>query len=417
MAEISIIIYSSILSLILFFCIKKYKAINATVTVFALYTISSLASIYFFYNSNYDYKNITLTPIIYVIVCLLLTIRPIINYDNINNKHLTTTHKGLRLIKISIILISILAIEPFIEMILHLPSIITNQNILAEIYEAKADGTGAKYNFLSWIGRKLYWINYLIRDIIPILLFFYITKFHKLNKKLIVGLIIAIINPILFDFSLGGRSSVISSFFYLIFTYSVFRNFITPQIIKRIDKAIILLVSIIVLLLTIVTTIRFKSSDLEIDLLTWICLYTGEGVLNFSADLWSVDATSNGDNTFLMLRYFMGLTENIDIESIRATRDVLNVRNLVFYTYIGTIYYDFNKIGTLIFILIFSCTFTFLTSAPKARYNFMHIFFICVIGKIAMMGVMFYPYTLWNDQLSLLLTTIFTVIIYIKERT
>lgn len=416
MAELSILLYSIILCVILIFYIIKYRSINATITIFSLYTISSFTSIYFFYNSNYDYKNITLTPIVYLILCLLLTIIPIIKYDNIKNKSLITSHKGEKIIKITIIFIAILAIEPFIEMILHLPSIMHNQSSLADIYEAKADGTGVKYNYLSWIGRKLYWINFLIRDIIPILLFFYIAKFNKIDNKLIIGLTIAILNPILFDFSLGGRSTVISTSFYLIFTYAVFRCFLKRNTIKKIDKILLLSFGLVSLLIAIVTIVRFNSSKFDIDIFTWLCLYTGEGMLNFSADLWPIDITSNGDNTFLMLRYILGLTNNIDIESVRATRDILHVRNLVFYTYIGTIYYDFNKIGTIIFILSFSIIITYLTRAPKAKYRFINMFFICILGKVVMMGVMFYPFTLWNDQLSLLLVTLFTIFLSKKEK-
>lgn len=416
MAELSILLYSIILCVILIFFIIKYRSINATITVFSLYTISSFTSIYFFHNSSYDYKSITFTPIIYIILCLFLTVIPIIKYDNINNKNLITTYEGQKIIKLTIIFITILAIEPFIEMILHLPSIMNNQSSLADIYEAKTDGTGAKYNYLSWIGRKLYWMNFLIRDIIPILLFFYIAKFNKIDNKLVIGLIIAILNPILFDFSLGGRSSVISTFFYLIFTYAVFRCFLNKKVIKKIDKMLLLLFGLIFLLITIVTIVRFNSSNLDIDILTWLCLYTGEGILNFSADLWPVDITANGDNTFLMLRHFLGLSDNIDIESVRATRDILHVRNLVFYTYIGTIYYDFNKIGTIFFILFFSIFIIYLTRASKAKYRFMNIFFICILGKVVMIGVMFYPFTLWTDQLSLLIITLYTIFLSTKEK-
>ena len=176
----------------------------------------------------------------------------------------------------------------------------------------------------------------------------------------------AILNPIMHGFSLGGRSSIVNTAFYFIFVYMVFRPYLSDKRRRIVDKSLLCMVGVIIVAITALTIVRFASQEHSVDIWTWVTLYTGEGVLNFCSDLWPLSKTCNGDNTFLMVRYYLGLTNNIDIESVRATRDILGVRNLVFYTYLGTIYYDFNKIGTFIYCMVFSGIF-FILCKPKSN--------------------------------------------------
>lgn len=340
---------------------------------------------------------------------------PVFSYDNHYAKKLYENQGSKRFVYITLCAISIIAIEPFLENLLHLRSLSGNLDVTADIYAARADGENAKSEYLSWIGRKFFWINFLIKDIIPLLFFYYLLKWKKYNRYVIIGTSMAILNPILHGFALGGRSTIINTAFYFIFVYMLFRPYLPIKQKKKIDKGLLVIGGVVIIAISILTIIRFNSQDLSVDIWTWVSLYTGEGVLNFSADLWPLSKTCNGDNTFLMVRYLLGLTENIDIESVRATRDILGVRNLVFYTYIGTIYYDFNKIGTLLFCAFFSILF-YVSCKPKYNtYKLSQLATLSILGKVIMMGVMFYPYTLWNDQLSLLLLLIYIAILKNKE--
>ncbi|MCD8318722.1 MAG: oligosaccharide repeat unit polymerase, partial [Paraprevotella sp.] len=198
--------------------------------------------------------------------------------------------------------------------------------------------------------------------------------------------------------------------------YFLFRQYMVPKGRKLIDKILLCGIGIIGAAVAIITVVRFASDEHSVDIWTWVSLYTGEGVLNFCSDLWSLDKTSNGDNTFLMLRYVFGLTNNIDIESVRKTRDVLGIRNSVFYTYLGTIYFDFNKIGTFVFVCFFSALFCKICKVKARGVRLGQLIYLAILGKVIMMGMMFYPYTLWNDQLSLLLLLVFTWALNHKEK-
>lgn len=404
------------MGILLIWSILRYKQINTTITCFSLYFISALTSIYFFYNGTYDYHKLNITPIFFAFTCIVITFLPIIQYDNTPKKYIKDNQKTYSIVYYTLIFFSLIAIEPFLENIIHLPSILANQNALADIYSSRAEGDSTNYEYLSWIGRKFFWINFLLKDIIPILLFYYLAKWNKYDKRIIIGTSMSILNPIIHSFALGGRSNIINSAFYLIFVYILFRPYLKKYTRQTIDKVLIIGGSGIVFAISAITIARFASSEYSIDIWTWVSLYTGEGILNFCVDLWPLDKTCNGDNTFLMVRYFLGLTDNIDIESIRATRDVLGVRNLVFYTYLGTIYYDFNKIGTFIFVSIFSLLFCKVCKPKFGGIKLGQLIYLSILGKVIMMGVMFYPYTLWNDQLSLFLVLLFTWFLNIKER-
>lgn len=415
-AELAIFFYCSILGILLLKSIVKFKAINVTITCFSLYFISALTSIYFFYNASYDYSKISIIPMAYALCCILLIFLPIIRYDTVKNKILSDEIGCNKYIYYSILFFSLISIEPFLENLLHLPSVLHNQSSLANIYDARAEGDASDSEYLSWIGRKFFWINFLLRDLIPILLFYYIAKSKKLDKRILWGLFMGIMNPVVHSFALGGRSTIINTTFYLIFVYILFRIYITKERRHQIDKVLSVSFGCIVFLLATITIVRFASAEHSVDIWTWVSLYTGEGILNFCADLWPLDKTSNGDNTFLLIRYILGLTDNIDIESVRATRDALGVRNMVFYTFIGTIYYDFNKVGTIIYIIVFIVIFCKSTIIHQNTVRLSQLIYLSILGKLIMMGVMFYPYTLWNDQISLLLVLIFTWILSNKEK-
>lgn len=415
MAEFSVITYCVIIGAILCFALLKYRTINVTITCMALYFISALTSLYFFYNALYDYSRITIYPIIYAVACIMITMIPVFSYDNHIGKNMFANESSKKFVYLTLCILSFMAVEPFIENLVHLRSVVNNMDATADIYAARADGDNSKSEYLSWLGRKFFWILFLLRDIIPLLLFYYIIKWKKYNKYVIVGTSMAILNPIIHGFALGGRSSMINTAFYFIFVYMLFRPYMPDKQKRNIDKTLLVLSGVAILGLTAMTIVRFASQEHSVDIWTWVTLYTGEGILNFCSDLWPLSQTCNGDNTFLMVRYIGGLTDNTDIESVRATRDVLGVRNLVFYTYLGTIYYDFNKIGTILYCAIFSCLFYISCKSRKGVFRLSQLATLAILGKVIMMGVMFYPYTLWNDQLSLLFLLIYIMILKTKE--
>ena len=400
----------------LFYAIRRYKEINLSVTCITLYTVSAFTSLYFFYNSYYDYSKITIYPIIYAFICIIITLIPLFSYDNHTNKSIYENERIRRLVYLTLCVFSIFAIEPFLENIIHIKAVFGNMGATADIYEARAEGDNTNNEYLSWVGRKFFWINFLFRDIIPILFFYYILKWKKYNKYIVVGTAMAIVNPILHGFALGGRSTIVNTSFYFIFVYVLFRPYLSERRRKTIDKVLTAICCVVVVGISALTIVRFASQEHSIDIWTWVSLYTGEGILNFCSDLWPLSKTCNGDNTFLMLRYFLGLTDNIDIESVRSTRDILGIRNMVFYTYLGTIYYDFNKIGTVLYCLFFSLLFYYLCKPKNNVYRISQLATLAILGKVIMMGVMFYPYTLWNDQLSLLLLLIYIFIMKSKEK-
>lgn len=399
----------------LLYVVQKYRTINVSVTCLALYFISALTSLYFFYNAIYDYSHITIYPIVFAVSCIMVTMIPVFSYDNHIEKVIYTNDRSKKFVYLTLCFFSIMAIEPFVESLIHLRFVVNNMDATADIYAARADGDNSKSEYLSWLGRKLFWICFLLRDIVPLLLFYYLLKWKKYNKYVIIGTSMAILNPIIHGFALGGRSTMINTAFYFIFVYMLFRPYMPSKQKKNIDKSLLVLSSLAIFALTAMTIVRFASQEHSVDIWTWVSLYTGEGILNFCSDLWPLSKTCNGDNTFLMVRYVLGLTDNIDIESIRATRDVLGVRNLVFYTYLGTIYYDFNKIGTFLFCVLFSGLFYFSCKSKEGVFKLSQLATLAILGKVIMMGVMFYPYTLWNDQLSLLFLLIYILVLKSKE--
>lgn len=197
----------------------------------------------------------------------------------------------------------------------------------------------------------------------------------------------------------------------------LFRQYISTNRSKYIDRIIFYFILCIMALITIVTIARFMSKESSIDIWTWISLYSGEGILNFSNELWTItDVRSNGDNTFLFIRYILGLTDNTDIESLRASRNIFNIRPQVFYTYLGAIYFDFNRIGTIIYVVIFSYIFCKICKIKKQTVQLSQMIYLSILGKFIVLGFMIHTYSLWTDQLSLFFVLLFNWTISFKEK-
>ncbi len=417
MAEQSVWFYASFLAVVLLIAIFKYKTINISITCLSLYFIAALTSIYYFYNANYDYRHIVIAPIIFALFCTLILFVPIIKYDNIHNKILANNNGVDKYIYYITCFLAVLSIEPLLENIIHLPFVIRNQNILADVYDSRVGNNNNDFEYLSWIGRKLFWINFLLKDLFPIFLFYYIAKTKHLNNKILIGLVFGILNPVIHGFALGGRSVTISTTFYMIFVYILLRQYISANRKKYIDKIILYFIICIISIITTITIVRFTSKENSIDIWTWVSLYSGEGILNFSNDLWPItDTQSNGDNTFLFIRHILGLTDNTDIESLRASRNAFNVRTNVFYTYLGAIYFDFSRIGTIIYVILFSYIFCKISKIKRGIVRLSQIIYLSIWGKFVILSFMFHTYSLWPDQLSLFFVLLLNWTILYKEK-
>jgi len=161
------------------------------------------------------------------------------------------------------------------------------------------------------------------------------------------------------------------------------------------------------------TSIEAEGSNIE-NIWIWLGLYAGEGVLNFNSLMWYVEKSTGGDSTFIFLKDLLGLTKGSGVEDNWATVSKLGIPGNIFYTYIGSIFEDFNKIGTLIFLLVFSTITIKLTKIKNGLITFPQIIILCLCARVLVIPT-FYTYTSLMAQTNLLCVLCFSMVIYLKK--
>ena len=140
---ISLVLYNFILLFLLFVWIKtKGWQLNGTLYILFFLLISGIISTFYWNVSNgtiRNYSNLTIIPFLYLIIGYLITLMPIIKYDVTSRKELFITNKqGVFLHYFTFFLI-IISFEPFLENLLHLPSVMANSDFAAKMYDNRVD--------------------------------------------------------------------------------------------------------------------------------------------------------------------------------------------------------------------------------------------------------------------------------------
>lgn len=400
-------IFMLIAALLILSSIIEYKS-RVSIAILGMYVISSVAGLFFYINVDgilRDFSNLTIEPFIYLMICLLLSLFPIIRYDASAYSQILATNEQEKLLYKASVFILLCSIEPFLENILYLPNSLGRTENLALQY-------GNRQEYLSWLGGKLQLLCGYCSLISPVLLFYYINN-YKEKKWIIYGLILNVLNSCIHSFNLGGRSGLVQTFFYLFIVYLIMERYIKYDIKKTVRRIGVIIISFMIVLTSIITIARFNSSkDNPVEnVWVWASLYAGEGPINFNSRMWHIKGSTNGDNTFVALRYLLGLTTTSSVEDNWEINEKLGIAGNVFYTYIGFIYADYHKVGTIFFLFIIAIIMNRYCIPKRNIIQIQHVIGICIWAKALFSGMTFYCYMNFRSNFILLYTIIFCLIL------
>lgn len=384
--------------------IHKYKT-KTSIYIFLIWILSAISA-YFFYEATNgvvrDYSKITLIPFIYLFVALNISIYPIYKYDHIQYFGYSYSSKQHKIL-VNVALFSFFcSILPLIENILRLPVSFGNSDVLSDMYEDRE-------NYLSFFGRKFQLLCDYLSLVSPIVLF-YLLSLKKKSWKLIGGCLCVVLNECLFSFNTGGRSGLVQNLFYLFIVYAIMEKNIDQKIKKRINYIGLFLISFLIIAVLLVTISRYNSSESDTgNIFTWFALYAGEGPLNFNNDMWYVTKSTNGDNTFVALRWLLGLTDVDSVQDNWLINQNLGVRGNVFYTYIGFIFADYNIVGTILFLSLISILLLMKIKTYRNKLPIHNIFYIALWSRVLFSGTTFYSYMNFRSNFVLLYTLLFCI--------
>lgn len=414
-----LVIYNfTIFILFLVLGVKMKWELNSTLYILFFLIISGIISTIYWDASNgtiRNYANITLLPFLYLILCYVITLYPVMSYD-LHKCSICVSSRQRNIIDKFTLFIIVVSFEPFIENIIYLPNALMNANHAANMYDMRLEGGASDY--LSFLGRKLNRISTSFELLYPVLLFYNLSK-KKISSFLLVGLLMVILSFWIHELGLGGRSKLVQNILYVLVVYFLMRRYINPAINKQIIKYGLVIMGVGFAILMIISISRFASIEAEgsnIDSIwLWLGLYAGEGILNFNSLMWDVTKSTNGDSTLILLKSLLLGSDDTGVSDNWNAVAKLGIPGNIFYTYVGSMYEDFNAVGTIIFLLSFSFITIRLTKIRKGVITYPKLIILCLCSRILVVPT-FYTYTSLMSQLNLFFSLCFCFLLYINDR-
>ena len=360
---------------------------------------------------NRNYSNITATPFIYLVLCIIISLLPIYRYDNFSPQIVISKRQFEIINSLSYVLV-FCCVLPLIETIVYLPNAFSSDTFIGEMYDKRLMGIAVQ-DYLSWISRKFYYVIMLCSLLLPVCLFVQLKK-KAVNTKLVIGLVFSVILDALHNMINGGRSSFMQNLLYIIIVYFLFKNQISDNNRNKIRIGGLIAMSICALAMMVVTISRFINDNNGIydNAFIWLTLYAGEGPLNFNNDLWYVDKTVGGYKTCgLIIGVLSG--HFVTVRELWQLGDKLGVAGNIFYTWIGTLCMDWGKLSTFIIVLLSSFSvFSFIVK--RRKMTIVSFILMCLWARILVLGPIFYTYATIESQYCLLVCFLFCLLLNLK---
>lgn len=354
MEKIYVITYVISWLIVLLVYYIKVKTINAGIVLIFSYLLYAISS-YLLYTDIYYgqlYYGITLAPFILLFFLLYTTAKPILSFGTYKIEHIQ--HPPMWIVNFFCwiyIIMSVISIPDILSKI-NLMSIIMSshgadlyaENVSDSVYTASSMGSGVS-NFIS-----LY-TNFFSR--ISVLFLFYHLTLQKINKKIIIGLILSIIIYILSFILTGQRGGTFKIISTCIITYFALKKFILPSIKKIIHKFSLIGIGLICIPYYFLTISRF--SHITDNFMSSIYLYTGQGNLNFNLYALDNNGIRYGDRVIPLFKKLLGFN-NVpnNFWERRWKYPNLKINDESFITYVGDFVLDFGPLLAIIFLCAIS---------------------------------------------------------------
>ena len=375
-------------ALLLLHLIRKKKS-RLSIFVSAIWCASAVFSLVFYglNGANWEfrtYTNLTLQPFVFIFVCILLYIIPL---TRIEDRSTILVEGNYNLLTILSWFIVIISIAPFFANLAYainhmgesLSAFADNREIDVEIF----DGTLALLNKYSKYARTFS----------PILLFYFLQR-PRPNIFLLIGLFCAFLNPSLGNLNMGSRFLFAADFLYLIAIYLIFSNSLEDKIRSKIRFFGSIVLSFFIVIFLSISFFRFSalnSSTATLDATTSFSLYAGEGMLNFSSNMWDIPKRTDGSNTLTFVDYIIGDNPSSVRDADRVSEKA-GIPLYIFYTVVGDFYIDFGPYVTFAIFLGICILLCYLLRKQKFQYSFYDFVWICLLIRIIVIGFTYFPY-------------------------
>lgn len=323
-----------------------YKHKNSTILLISvIWSICALVGILYTLNPFRPmYYSLEAWPFIYLFVVFVITLIPFIKFNEKYTNRCVIHYNGA-IFSFIVFLLALCSYLPFIEIVVRIAS----QGVanLSQNYENHID---TRKHF-SFIGKYLYSVVEYFQFVTPAILFVYFAEQRVRPVWQSIGIILAVILPMLNNLAGGQRFSVVLLFYSLLYNFILFKDKISDDTKRLFIKFSVAVIPIILIIFTSISISRFgkgSSYDEEFGTEYQFIRYVGESMVNFNTESWHITKHLGGHNTFTTFySYFLGIKRNIQDDN-----DITGVTTNVFSTFVGNIVMDYGVVNTAVYICV-----------------------------------------------------------------
>lgn len=388
MSNIYLILYMLAWILTLIIYQHKRRQFDASSIILISYVGYAFSSLILFnsHTSYYDFKELSAFPFVYLYLMLILSLTPVLKFNNQKYSAITTPNMHLlNIISWIIIIATIFSIPEFLKLIQdgRFLLLFIDDSAGKELYTdsmAEAADTGTGISHIPNI------IFNAFSDIAIFLLFYNLTL-KRCNIFILCGLGFAMIAALISPMLNGLRANTIISGFTILVTYFMFRSYYTQRIrhIAKIGGIIILLITIIPL--AAITFSRFDEK--EGGAISSILYYVGQANLNFNNYGLDNNGIRYGDRTFNIAKRLIDPSTPHNYIERREKYPNLHIDDNIFYTFIGDFTIDFGPWIAPVIILLFTLFVLINTQSNDNEIAFHQLLLIYLVACICMQGGMY----------------------------
>lgn len=385
---------------------------NLIILMFFIYSIFSII----LYNdefrgaSSFGGKPIMLFPLVYLYLMIMLTMKPIFDYDQRKVTSIKQPNQlYLDVIVVLFILSSLLKLPGDIVQVRYgLASIFSGASGGLDVYhEIMADslnnlGDGSISSLPSIIAN-------LLRNIVIVIIFYYIIT-QKRRTQVILAIVFVLMD-VLLSLAKAQRGPAVSVLMTLIVTYCSFIYYMPQSLKKKIRIYSIIIVALFTVPFLAISHSRFDRSDGGMR--SSFNYYIGQENLNFAIYAFDNNGIRYGDRVFPVFKRMLGF-ENVpkNFWERREKYPQLKINDEVFIGYVGDFVLDFGPIVSVFLFILFTAI---LSSAIKIRSGTVYFHQLIAFNMLSYVGMVgglkLYPFA---DGGALLLITY--ILVYLLFR-
>ena len=342
--------------------------------VYAFFSILTISDALF----SYAFNELALFPYIYLYSMLIVAMLPVIRFHLHPAQNISAG--GSRILVLTSLILFLTAVLQIPDMMSEastgLTKLITDSDAGNEAYKETAGSmsqAGSKIRNVPAV------IFNMLSDLIPFLLFYFMTL-KKKSRLIILCLFVAMIINILLPVTRGQRNGTVQGILTVVATFFMFRAYISlkaRRIIQTVGLTIILLFSIPV---TAITLSRFgEKAAGAAGFVNW---YVGQGSLYFNNYGLDAGGTRNGDRTANLIKRIIDPSTPKNYIERRDKYPNLYIDDYFFVTFVGDFTIDFGPYLATLIIIAFGLIIMSrirIRDGSIALYDFMLLYFaVCV---------------------------------------